>query len=271
MSYYDIYNLRLNRYGNNYQSRIQTEREKMFDLYLAKSVYRVSFEYDGETHIGSLEKFKQGNTEALQYLLTNVHLDIPGGTILWIPDKNGVQKPWLVYYLEVIQASGYNRYIMLRLTHHLLWTARDGTVQESYAYMYGQEDNMLKNEIRSRSRMDTIYGENLKMSFYIMPRNAFIRRDDYFVIGEKPFQEYYRVSGYDIQSTDGVEYVTVDPVYEFDLTPAPEKPEPSTPEEDQKYFWFQGTLGEERDFVADKNNSYILDRQNRFIMVTRIS
>ena len=46
MSYYDIYQMRLNRFGYNYQERVQTEREKMFDLYLAKSIYKVEFEYN---------------------------------------------------------------------------------------------------------------------------------------------------------------------------------------------------------------------------------
>jgi len=43
---------------------------------------------------------------------------------------------------------------------------------------------MLKDEIRSRSRMDTIYSENLKLSFFIMPLNPYVRKDDYLIIGE---------------------------------------------------------------------------------------
>ena len=93
---------------------------------------------------------------------------------------------------------------MLRMTHLIEWTGRDKKTHTTWAYMYGQEDNMLKDEIRSRSRMDAIYGENLKLSFFVMPTNPNLRKDDYFVIGDKPLQEYYRVTGYDIQSTPGV-------------------------------------------------------------------
>jgi len=46
---------------------------------------------------------------------------------------------------------------------------------------------MLKDEIRSRSRMDALYAENLKSSFFVMPKNQYLRKDDYFIIGEKPF------------------------------------------------------------------------------------
>ena len=108
--------------------------------------------------------------------------------------------------------------------------------------MYGQEDNMLKDEIRSRSRMDTIYAENLKSSFFVMPVNPFVRKDNYFIIGEKPLQEYYRVTGYDIQSTEGVMYVTIDPVYEFDLSDPPVRESDEEPGSD--YFWFNGGQGQ---------------------------
>ena len=237
MEYYDIYNLRLNRYGFDYQSRMQAKREKQFEALLAKSLYRVEVDWNGGYFVGSFEKYKQDETETLHYLLTDVNTNIPGGTILEIPDKDQIKQPWMVYWLERINASGYNRYIMLRMTHFLTWTARDGTLQTSWAYMYGQEDNMLKNEIRSRSRMDTIYAENLKLSFFVMPVNPNVKIEDYFIIGEKPLQEYYRVTGYDMQSTEGVEYVSVDPVYEYDLTPAPEMGSGDDPKD---FVWLKG-------------------------------
>lgn len=239
MEYYNIYNLRLNRYGYDYQSRIQGKREKQFQYYLAKSVYRIEFLYNNEIVVGSFEKYKQDETRTLHYLLTPVDINIPGGTILQLPDKDGIEQPWMVYYLERIKASGYNRYIMLRMTHYLTWTARDGSAQSSWAYMYGQEDNMLKDELKSRSRMDTLYTENLKLSFFIMPKNQYVRKDDYFIIGENPFQEYYRVTGYDFQSTEGVEYVSVDPVYEFDLTKAPQK---TAQDSDEDYYWLENGI-----------------------------
>ena len=238
MGYFeDIYKKRVNRYGLDYQSRIQREREELFDLYLLKTIYRVDFLFKDEEVAGSLEKYKQDETQTLQYLLTKTNINIPNGTILMIPNKDKVEKPWMVYYLEDIKASGYNRYIMLKMTHYLTWTARDGSQQESWAYMYGQEDNMLKDEIRSRSRMDTIYAENLKMSFFVMPTTPKIKKDDYLEIGTGELKEQYRVTGYDIQSTPGVEYVTVDPTYEYDLTPAPQQ-QPDDSEDE--FFWLNG-------------------------------
>ena len=241
MSYFDVYRKRLNRFGNDYQSRIQGAREYNFDLYLLKTVYRVDFEFEHCHHAGSLEKYKQTDTKTLQYLLTKIDLNIPSGTVLWLTDKDGIEQPWMIYYLENIKASGYNRYIVLKMTHHLTWTDRSGTVREAWAYLYGQEDNMLKDEIRSRSRMDAIYAENLKSSFFITAANPYIRKDDYFIVGEKPLQEYFRVTGYDLQSTEGVEYVTIDPVYEFDLSKAPEQ---KSDDDESDFFWLNGGVND---------------------------
>lgn len=238
MSYYDeVYLKRLNRYGYDYQSRVQAQRERDFENKLLKSVYRVEFEYLEETHPATLERYKQDETELMQYLLTRVSLNIPNGTILMIPDKDNELQPWLVYWLESMKASGYNRYIVLKMTHFIKWRDRQGNERESWCYMYGQQDNMLKDELRSRSRMDTLYTENLKMSFFIMPTNEFIRRDDYLEIGQGALKEAYRVTGYDIQSTPGVEYVTVDPVYLRDNSDAPIQ----TPDDDPDvFYWLNG-------------------------------
>ena len=241
MSYFDVYKQRLNRFGNDYQSRIQGEREHNFDLYLLKSIYRVDFEYHHHHIAGSLEKYKQTDTKTLQYLLTKIDVMIPNGTVLFIPDKDGIKQPWMIYYLENIKASGYNRYVVLKMTHYLTWTARDGSTQHTWAYLYGQEDNMLKDEIRSRSRMDTVYAENLKSSFFIAPLNEYIKKDVYFIVGEEPYQEYFRVTGYDIQSSEGIGYITIDPVYKFDLSASPEQTPADNPAD---FFWFNGGVND---------------------------
>lgn len=237
MSYFDtVYLKRLNRYGLDFQTRLQTQRERNFDNYLLKSIYRVDFIYNNNLIPGSLERYKQDETELMQYLLTRVNVNIPNGTVLMIPNKDGVEKPWMIYWLESIKASGYNRYIVLRMTHFITWVGRDKQTYSSWAYMYGQEDNMLKDEIRSRSRMDTLYGENLKMSFFVMPTTEHIRKDDYLEIGEGALKEAYRVTGYDIQSTPGVEYVTVDPIYLYDHSEAPVKTEEDKSED---FYWLE--------------------------------
>ena len=236
-SYYDIYLKRLNRYGNDYQTRTQNKRERDFENYLLKSVYRIEFEYDTKINPATFERYKQDETETLHYLLTRVDVNIPNGTVLMLPNKDDELKPWMVYYLETIKASGYNRYVVLKMTHFLNWKDREGNSRSSWAYMYGQEDNMLKDELQSRSRSDARYTENLKGSFFVLPTNEYLRKDDYLEVGEGALKEGYRVTGYDINSTPGVEYVTVDPIYLYDNSPAPAKQDGDNEED---YFWLEG-------------------------------
>ena len=76
MSYYDdVYLKRLNRYGYDYQSRIQGQRERNFETLLLKSVYRVDFLFKEEMHPALLERYKQDETETMQYLLTRIDLN----------------------------------------------------------------------------------------------------------------------------------------------------------------------------------------------------
>ena len=233
MDYYnDIYKKRLNRYGLDYQSRVQGMRERSFELLLEKSIYRIDFDYDGKINPGVFEKYKQDETRTLHYLLTRTNLNIPNGTILMISNKDNQEEPWMIYYLEDIKASGYNRYIMLKMTHYITWKARDNKIYSSWAYLYGQENNMLKDELQARSRADARYTENLKTSFFILPINEHIRKDDYLVINENtPLEEAYVVTGYDINSTKGVEYITIDPVYIRDKNPDPIKTEKDSNED----------------------------------------
>ena len=235
MGYYeDVYLKRLNRYGIDFQSRMQRQREENFKRQLLRSVYYINFTYDGEEREGELTPYKQNETKTVRYLLTDVHLDMPNGTILMLPNKNLELVPWMVYWLEDYVASGYNRYIMLKMTHYLTWIDRSGTERSTYAYFYGQEDNMLKDELKSRSRNKTLYTENLKLSFFITPFNEFIRKDDYLELKVGNLTEAYVVTGYDIESTPGVEYVSVDPQYIRDLTPPPTQ---ISADDDDDFYW----------------------------------
>ena len=227
MGYYeDVYLKRLNHYGVDWQSRIQGQREENFRRQLMKSVYYVEFEYDGVMREGELTPMRQNETKTMHYLLTDVHLDMPNGTILFIPDKDNILCPWLIYYLEDIKASGYNRYIVLKMTHYLKCS--------TWAYFYGQEDNMLKDELKSRSRSKVLYTENLKLSFFIMPLNENIRKDDYLEVTQGKLTEAYVVTGYDIQSTPGVEFVSVDPQYIRDKSDPPIQ---GADDSDDDFYW----------------------------------
>lgn len=232
--YDDIYLKRINRYGYDYQSRVQGQREKEFEGKLLKSVYRVDFDYQGSTHPATLEPFKQDETELTQYLLTRVSLNLPNGTLLMIPDKDLVLQPWLVYWMDSIKARGYNRYIVLKMTHLITWRDREGNMQTSWCYLHGSGDSALRETLKT---VGAVYAEDDNNRLVIMSLNEYIGKDDYIEVGIDKFKEAYRVTGYDIHTTRGVEYVTLNPMYIKDQSPNPEQ---QSTDKDEDFYWLNG-------------------------------
>ena len=98
---------------------------------------------------------------------------------------------------------------------------------------------MLKNELKSRSRSATLYLENLKLDFMVMPSTPSIKVGSYLTLEVTDIKRSYRVTGFDFLSTPGVLYVSMDPTLERDLTPVREK----TPEDNPSdFFWLGGKV-----------------------------
>ena len=219
-TYYEqIYQRRLNRYGLDYQSRIQSQRERDFDSYLYKTIYRVDFEFDGDYIPGSLERYKQDYSETQCYLLTKIDVQIPNGTVLMIESKNGNVTPWMVWWLEQIEASGYNRYVVLKMTHFLKWRCGDDIV-EQWAYFSGPGNSAITDAVKS-STGKPIYSENNNLHTFITTQNETICRDLYFEVTQGNITQGYVVTEFDINSTPGVNYVSVDPVPVRDISDVP--------------------------------------------------
>lgn len=236
-SYYETYRRRLNRYGLDYQSRIQNQRERDFDNYLYKTIYRVDFEFEGDLIPGSLERNKQDYSETQGYLLTKVDVHIPNGTVLMIQSRDESTTPWMVWWLERIEASGYNKYIVLKMTHYLKWEV-DGCTVNQWAYFSGPGTAAISDVIKS-STGKPLYSENNNLHTFVTTQNESICKDLYFEVTQGNITQGYVVTDFDINSTPGVNYVTVDPV------PIREKKEiPTTMEGDNKedFFWFQGGI-----------------------------
>jgi hypothetical protein len=180
-------------------------------------------------------------------LLTETNVHFPIGTTIPITDMSGKVNIWMVYYLEQIQASGYNKYIVLKMTHEISWKDREGKEHNSWCYIYGQEDNMLKDELRSRSRTHVLYTENIKLNFIVMPVNEYIKKDDYFTIkvNDNPnLEEAYVITGFDMISTPGVMFISMDPTPIRDKDSETIVPVPNERTE-EKSFWLNGIVEEE--------------------------
>lgn len=232
MSYYNIYKARLNRHGSNQTERLNRGRERNFDKFMAQSPHKSSFIYNGSYIDCVLEPHKQSENKTVMHVLCRSGERIDVGAICTIEGER-----YLFWYWDERKDSGYNRWTVVKVSQAIEWINEDGKTYVSEAYIYGQMDNMLKNELKSRSRSATLYLENLKLDFMIMPIHPEMRVNSYLSIEVKGIKKNYRVTGFDHISTPGVMYVSMDPTLERDLTPAPEKQEG---ENDNDYFWLGG-------------------------------
>ena len=212
MDYIEVYKKRLNRYGLDYQSRIQGQRDRNFDDYLLKSIYRVDFWYNDIFTPATLERYKQDYTETQCYLLTRRDLDIPNGTILMIESQDGTNKPWMVWWKEEIEASGYNKYVVLKMTHLITWCDAEEKVYEQWA-SYSGTGRVAINDATKSAQNETAYKENNILNMFITPYTPHLVKDSYFKVSYKETETAYVVSGVDVNSTPGVLYATIDPSY----------------------------------------------------------
>lgn len=186
---------------------------------------------------GSLERYKQDYSETQAYLLTQIGTKIPSGTVLMIRSKDRTVTPWMVWWLEQIEASGYNRYIVLKMTHYLKWKSGEDTI-EQWAYFSGPGTSAISDAVRTATGKP-IYSENNNLHTFITTQNETICRELYFEVTQGNITQGYVVTEFDINSTPGVNYVTVDPVPIRNGTETP-----TQKEEDKKedFFWLQGGI-----------------------------
>lgn len=218
----NTYQARLGQHGTNATERLNKGREENFKRFLAGSPHAVSFSFGGSEWRAVLEPFRQDETKTLMHLLTAIEFQPSIGSILYIEGDN-----WMVYWLDEHKNKGYNRWVLIRMSREVTWYNNDKSEHSSLAYIYGQQDNMLKNEIKSRSRSAALYQENLKLYFMVMPANQLIEYGSYLVLEEGLYKQHFRVTGYDFLSTPGVVYVSIDPTLPQDSRTDQDVAEPS--------------------------------------------
>lgn len=249
MGYYeDIYLKRLNRYGLDYQSRIQGQRERLFEDYLLKSIYRIDFLFDGKTYPGTLERYKQDYTNTQCYLLTRISDVLAPGDIIAVQNQNGTTNYWLVWWLEQIESSGYNRYVVLRLNYELTWTD-NGQTYSQWVYFYGPGTSKISDTIKSASGK-VVFTENNNLYMLITAYNSYFAREQYYEINyekdhlgvEKTDSNNVTITNpfvikeLDVNSSPGVEYITLDPALKRDDSPAPDTSDIT----DANNYWLNG-------------------------------
>ena len=214
MSKYNLYKKKINRLGQNSAERLEEGRRRNFEAFLKSSPHHIFFEYNGKKHEAVFEPDRQSEIKNQMDLLCRADDFFKIGDIV---ELLGVS--YMFFYLAERSNSGYNKYKVLRMTHNITWKDNDkGETHNSQAYLFFQQNNMLQNELKSRSRSDVVYKENLKLYFLIMPTTAYLNIGTYLEIETTGINQAFTITGWDIVSTPGVMYVSMDPTYERDLS-----------------------------------------------------
>lgn len=235
MSYFDIYKKRMNRYGDNATDRLEKGRQQNFEKFLYQSPHYTKFQYKDKEVECVFEPSSQDETKTVMHVLCRVGEKFNPGDIVTICGKR-----YMFWYWDERQDSGYNRWNVIKLSQYIEWLNEDGSTWSNEAYIFSQQTNMLKNELKSRSRSATLYLENLKLDFMIMPSDKNLEIGSYLVIKINDMSRAERVTGIDFLSTPGVMYVSMDPTIERDLTKTPEK---TDEDEDNDFFWLGNLKG----------------------------
>lgn len=235
-SYYsDIYSKRLNRYGKDYQSRIEGRRAKEFEDFLLKTPNRVDFEYEGTLVAAALEQYKQDYSETQGYLLTTKDILIPSGTIISFSDRTDKINHWMIWWQEQIKTSGYNRYVILKMSHLVEWS-KDGVRNKQWSFFSSPGARTVRDTAISGAE-GAIFMENNNSYMFITPYHKDFTRDSYLEMPNGEQISAYRVVEFDNIATPGVSYLTVESVAKKDNTPTPVK---GAGDKEQDFFWLGG-------------------------------
>lgn len=242
MSYYDIYRKRLSKDNRveraiERHNKLNTERATNFESFLYSSPHYVKFMYvdpitqESREVEAVLEPHQENETKEFMQLLCRVGEEFEVGAVAEIDNEY-----YMLYYWNNRKNSGYNKWTIVHMNKEVTWSDEAGE-HSTLAYMYYQQDNMLKNELRSRSRSSTLYSENLKLNFLLMPFHDHMIEQTYMEITTQGRTQGFRVTGIDIVSTPGVMYVSMDPTYLRGDTSKPIQTENDDPDD---FFWLNG-------------------------------
>ena len=213
MDYFtDVYLKRINKHGDDLQSRIHGKMACDFKNKLEKSVNRVDmFGYQDKNKkigVGILETKKISEKETINYLLTEIDDEYKNGFMFYtIRPFSKEKQAWLVLFKEQYETIGYNRYIVILLENELQWIGEDGLIHSSYVHYIGSMDGTVKDKFSVIHNVATgIPSKSLEM---ICSFNETIKRDLRINISG----ETWRVCGFDKISVPGVMYVTLEEDY----------------------------------------------------------
>lgn len=100
--------------------------------------------------------------------------------VLLLPDKDNIPRPWMIWWLETMKASGYNRYTVLKMTHLINFRKEDGTHEiTQWGYFCGPGDSVIKDTFKS-TYGGGVFKDDMNKYYFITSKNNELRRELYF-------------------------------------------------------------------------------------------
>jgi len=141
----------------------------------------------------------------------------------------------MIWWLEDIEASGYNKYVVIKMTNFINWEIGETTYSQ-WGYIVGPGISAISDTIESSSTVP-LYRENQNLYKVIMPYAADLKIESYTEIKTIDTITPFIVTDLDVHSTPGVMYVTIDPTFIHDKSKEPVQTDKDDPED---FFWLNG-------------------------------
>ena len=201
MDSFDNYLKRLNKDGENFQQRILTRREKKFDNFLKRSIYRSDTLTDenGEHYLGAIHPTKDSEKTCIYTLMTKKDTVFAPGQI--ITDKG---KTWLITHKVLDDTLGYNCYSTMYLP--LTLTIEKGEEKISFpARITNDSAEEIEDFFSTLSRTSRQYREPDRNIKAICKKYDFLEKDLKFEIEG----DSYKIEGINKTAVPGCVYLTL--------------------------------------------------------------
>ncbi|MDD4876982.1 MAG: hypothetical protein PHQ86_07655 [Dehalococcoidales bacterium] len=208
MSYFeDVYLARLNQDGTTRQDRILGAKERQFEAFLQKSIYKVDFSYNSVSYEGSLQPAKGDEKDIVSYMLVPKDTTLVTGAILAVTTRSGLIQNWLITYCDNNDTYGYNRYKVYLLDRVLTWWDSDKVEHTTLVNIASSKDASV-TDVFNKLNGGPVYREAQNYVNLIMAYDSNLKQDVYCLLDGSP--RAFIVTGFDCETVSGVQYVTLD-------------------------------------------------------------
>ena len=199
--YFSDYLERLNKDGDDFQSRILTRREKKFETFLKRTVYSSDqiTDEDGNKYVGSIHPTKDSEKTCL-YTFMSLKKDVftPGQLI------SNKDKTWLITHKLLDDTLGYNCYTLMYLPTIL--TIQDGDNKFSFpARITNDSAEAIEDFFSTLSSSNRSYREPDRNIKVICKRYEYFKKDQKFMIEGDTF----KIEGINKTAVPGCVYLTL--------------------------------------------------------------